>query len=94
MTNDDRSVREVSMTRTDPDVDLAKLHAKHVRDFAYHLMTYVFVCTLLIVVDVLGGMGDRAILGLDWAYWIVLFWGFGVVGHAISVFLGDRRTVR
>jgi hypothetical protein len=23
---------------------------------------------------------------------VILFWGFGVLGHAISVFLGDRKV--
>jgi hypothetical protein len=55
-------------------------------------MTYVFVSALLIIVDRRGGTGDRAVLGLDWAYWVILFWGLGVVGHAISAFVGDRRA--
>jgi 2TM domain len=65
-------------------------HVKAVRDFYYHLMTYVFVMALLVIVDLRGGTGENAILGLDWAFWVMLFWGFGLAGHAISVFLGDH----
>ena len=80
------------MARDDPALEQAKKHVKHVRDFSYHLMTYVFVSALLIIIDLRGGTGDRAVLGLDWAYWVILFWGLGVAGHAISVFFGDRRA--
>ncbi len=76
----------------DPALERAKKHVKHVRDFSYHLMTYVFVSALLVIIDRRGGTGDQAVLGLDWAYWVILFWGLGVAGHAISVFLGDRRA--
>ncbi|HET8758486.1 MAG TPA: 2TM domain-containing protein [Solirubrobacteraceae bacterium] len=65
---------------------------KQVRDFAYHLATYVFVNALFVILDVRGGVGDHAVLGLDWAYWLILFWGFGVVAHAVAVFLGDDRA--
>ena len=31
-------------------------------------------------------------LGLDFAYWIVLTWGFGILGHAIYAFFGEHRV--
>lgn len=79
---------------TDPALERAREHVKNVRDFFYHLMVYVFVSALLVILDlrVDGGGGD--VLGLDWAYWVILFWGLGVVGHAIWVFLGNRRVYR
>jgi hypothetical protein len=66
---------------------------KAVRDFAYHVMVFVFVNALLVIVDVRGG-GEGDVLGLDWAYWVILAWGLGVAGHAISVFLGEQRARR
>ena len=80
------------MTQEDPALERAKKHVKQVRDFYYHLMTYVFVCLLLIIVDRGGGTGEGAFAGLDWAYWVILFWGLGVLGHAISVFFGERKV--
>lgn len=82
------------MAHADPGLERASRHVKHVRDFFYHLMTFAFVGALLVIVDVRGGAGDQAVVGLDWAYWVILFWGLGVVGHAISVFLGDRGARR
>ncbi len=82
------------MTQGDPALETAKKHAKRVRDFAYHLMTFLFVSALLVIIDRRGAAGEDAILGLDWAYSVILFWGLGVVGHAISVFLGNSRIER
>jgi len=66
-------------------------HVKDVRDFMYHLMVYVFVNTLMIILDRAVGPND-GFLGLDWAFWLILFWGIGLAGHAISVFFGDYRV--
>ena len=73
------------MTQADSALEQAQQHVKHVRDFFYHLMVYVLVNALLIVIDLRQG-------GLDWAYWVIIGWGFGVLGHAISVFFGDYRA--
>ncbi len=78
--------------QTDSALERAEQHVKAVRDFLYHLMTFAFVSVLLIIVDVRAGAGAQPVLGLDWAYWVVLFWGLGVVGHAISVFYGRRKV--
>lgn len=80
------------MTEEDPALARAKRHVKSVRDFLYHLMTYVFVNALLVILDRRGGTGEHAVLGLDWAYWVILFWGLGVMGHVVSVFFGERRV--
>lgn len=76
----------------DPRLEAAKRHVKHVRDLAYHLITFLFVNGLLVLVDLRGGTGEGAVVGLDWAYWPILFWGFGLLGHAVFVFLGDHRV--
>ena len=82
------------MTAQNPAPERARVHVKHVRDFFYHLMTFVFANALLIVVDRRGGVSDGSILGLDWAYWVVPFWGFGVLGHAVYAFFDDYRAER
>jgi ABC-type polysaccharide/polyol phosphate export permease len=79
------------MTDTDPELERARTHVKQVRDFLYHLMTFVFVCGLLVIIDRGGGAND-GVFGLDWAFWVILTWGLGLVGHAISVFFGDYRA--
>ena len=77
----------------DPTIELARNHVRAVRDFSYHLMTYVLINAFLVVIDRRGGSGD-GVFGLDWAYWVIIFWGFGIAGHAISVFFGEYRVAR
>lgn len=72
----------------------ARQHVRNVRDFAYHLMVFVFVTGLLVILDVRGGTQANAVLGLDWAYWVILFWGLGLVGHAVYAFFDDHRVDR
>jgi cellobiose-specific phosphotransferase system component IIC len=79
------------MATIDPALERAKRHVKAVRDFYYHLMVFVLVNALLIIIDVGGGAND-GFLGLDFAYWIVFVWGFGILGHAIYTFFGERRV--
>lgn len=70
----------------------ARRNLKVIRDFMYHLMVFLFVNGLLVILDVRAGAGDMAVLGMDWAYWVILFWGIGLVGHAIYTFFGDHRV--
>jgi hypothetical protein len=73
----------------DAAFDRAKSHVTHVRNFFYHLMVFVFVNGLLVILDVRGGLGSQPVLGLDW---VILFWGVGLVGHAIWTFFDDYRV--
>jgi hypothetical protein len=77
--------------RTDPALEGARKHLKAIRDFMYHLMVFLFVNGLLVILDVRAGAGDQAVLGLDWAYWVVLFWGIGLLAHGIFAFFGEHR---
>jgi hypothetical protein len=60
-----------------------------VRDFLYHLVVFVFVGGLLVILDVRAGSGDDAILGMDWAFWVLLFWGLALAAHAVYAAFGD-----
>ena len=79
------------MAPEDSTLEWVKKHVKDVRDFYYHLMTYVLANAMLVVID-LRVEGAGGFLGLDWAYWVIIGWGFGIVGHAISVFFGEYRV--
>ena len=81
------------MTQVDPAMERAKKYVKDVQDVWYHLMVFVLVNALLIYVDLRAGAND-SFLGLDWAFWVIFGWGFGLAGHAISVYFGDYRVQR
>ena len=74
------------------DLAGARWRSVAVRSFRYHLMTYVLVSAMLVVIDL--GRGDGRVFGLNWALWIILFWGIGVVGQLSFVFLGEERMRR
>lgn len=79
------------MTHEDPALERAKRRVKDLSDFYYHLMTYVLVNALLVFID-LRVDGGQEVLGLDWAYWVIFGWGFGIVGHAIYTFFGEHKA--
>jgi hypothetical protein len=79
------------VTSTDPGLEEARRHVKHVRDFNYHLMVFLFVGLILVIVDRAGGPND-AFAGLDWAHWVLIAWGMGVAGHAVYAFFGNHRA--
>jgi hypothetical protein len=83
-----------NMLEEDTVRDTAREHVKNVRDFYYHLMVFVVVNALLVIVDIKGGKAGSTIFNLDWAYWIILFWGLGVIGHAIYAFFDGYRVER
>ncbi len=47
-------------------------------------MVFVLVNAMLVIIDV-GSGANAGFLGMDYAYWVILFWGFGIAGHAVSV---------
>ncbi len=76
------------MTEQDPAMERARERARELKDFYKHLVTYVLVCSLLVVIDV-ADADSRAdtFIGLKWAYWPIFGWGIAVFFHAISVFV-------
>lgn len=82
------------MAEVDGALKRAEQHVKVVRDFLYHLMVFVFVNGLLVILDLRVEAGDGAVFGLDWAYWVILFWGLGLIAHAIYAFMGEHRVQR
>jgi hypothetical protein len=82
---------EVAVTGDDPAMERARKRAKDLREFYGHLLTYVLVCSLLVVIDVVDGSSGDTFIGLNWAFWPIIGWGIAVVIHAASVFftLGD-----
>ncbi len=78
------------MTESDPAMERARSRAKELREFYSHLTTYLVICTLLVIIDLVNdepGNPDT-FLGLDWAFWPVIGWGVFVAIHAIKTFFG------
>jgi hypothetical protein len=54
---------------------------KQLRSFYTHLISFFAANTVLFIVDVVTGDGW-------WFYWVSIGWGFGLLIHALSVFVG------
>lgn len=64
---------------------LAKEQARKLRGFYSHLATYVVLNIVLAIVNLVVSPGDL------WFYWITIFWGIGLVFHALDVFTIQGR---
>ena len=80
------------MTLQDPALERARKRAKELREFYGHLITYVLVCTFLVIIDVASSdPGNPDFLGLDWAYWPIFGWGLFVLIHGGQTIFGVSR---
>ena len=61
----------------------AKKRVKRLKGFYIHATVYVLVNLFLIANNVQRGMSFSDINN----YWTAIFWGVGLLGHALSVFL-------
>ncbi|MDN7024870.1 2TM domain-containing protein [Methanoculleus sp. FWC-SCC1] len=62
----------------------ARKHVEDVRGFYTHLGIYITINLLLVAINLLTSPGAL------WFYWVTLFWGVGLVFHALDVFVGNR----
>ena len=58
----------------------AKKRVGELREFHEHLIAYVIVNLMLVTINLVTSP-DKL-----WFYWVTIFWGFGVIWHAISVY--------
>ena len=58
----------------------AKKRVGELRGFYEHLIAYLVVNIMLVIIN-LATSPDAL-----WFYWVTVFWGIGVIWHAISVF--------
>lgn len=60
----------------DEQVQREKIRRRRIRDFFYHLFSYLFVLALLYVSSGSGGA----------LVWVALGWGFGVAMHGVHAY--------
>jgi hypothetical protein len=58
----------------------AKKRVDELRGFYEHLITYVVVNIMLVIINLVTSSDTL------WFYWVTIFWGIGVICHAISVY--------
>ena len=62
---------------------LAKERVEEIKGFYTHVMTFVGVNAMLIVLNLL--TSDEL-----WFYWVSVFWGLGLLCHAVQVFFSHK----
>ncbi len=62
----------------------AKKRVRELKDFYGHLIAYAGVNVMLFIINWVTSPGTW------WFYWVTIFWGIGVMWHAISVFASGR----
>jgi len=58
----------------------AKKRVEDLKGFYSHLGIYILINLLLFIANAITSFG------IWWFYWVTLFWGIGIVFHAVSVF--------
>ncbi len=58
----------------------AKKRVGELRGFYEHLIAYVVVNIMLVIINLVSSPDTL------WFYWVTIFWGIGVIWHAISVY--------
>ncbi|QSZ67414.1 2TM domain-containing protein [Methanofollis aquaemaris] len=62
----------------------AQKRVRELRGFYEHLGIYLVVNLLLFAINAVTSPGAW------WFYWVTLFWGVGLLFHAVGTFLGGR----
>lgn len=62
----------------------AKSRVEEIRGFYMHLAAYIAVNLLLIGINMVTSPGTL------WFFWVTIFWGVGLIFHALGVFVGGR----
>ena len=58
----------------------AKKRVGELRGFYEHVIAYLVVNIMLVIINLVTSPDTL------WFYWVTIFWGIGLIGHAISVY--------
>jgi hypothetical protein len=72
------------MTSTQEDRALAR--AKYLTGLMWHIGVFVVINAFLWTLDLVAGQS-----GIQWAFWITLFWGFGLAFHVVAYLIDGRQ---
>ena len=70
----------------DEKLKRAKNKVQELKGFYTHLLTYLVVNIVMIIINLVTNPNHL------WFYWVTVFWGIGIIFHAVSVF-GKRRIL-
>lgn len=68
-------------------VDQARQRAKYLTGLMWHAGAFLVINVFFWILDYTVGAQ-----GLQWAYWITLFWGFALAFHALAYLIAGRQV--
>lgn len=69
--------------------ELAARRAKYLTGLLWHLGAFVIINAFFWLLDASTGPD-----GVQWAYWITLFWGFALLFHVLAWMIDGRQLER
>ena len=66
---------------------LAQRRAKYLTGLLWHVGVFVIINAFFWVLDLTVGQE-----GLNWAFWITLFWGLALAFHALAYYVDGRQV--
>ena len=64
--------------------DRARRRAKSYTGLLWHIGVFVVINVFLWTLDATTGVE-----GIQWAYWVTIFWGLGLAFHVVAYLVGD-----
>ena len=68
---------------------LAERRAKYLTGTLWHVGAFIIINAFFWILDLLTGPD-----GIQWAFWITLFWGFALLFHVLAWFIDGRQIER
>ncbi|MBG7606043.1 MAG: 2TM domain-containing protein [Actinobacteria bacterium] len=70
--------------RTSTPESRAQKRAKSYTDMLWHIGVFIVINAFLWILDLVTGAE-----GIQWAYWITIFWGLALAFHVVAYLVGD-----
>ncbi len=67
----------------------AERRAKYLTGMLWHVGAFVIINAFFWILDLVVGQD-----GIQWAFWITLFWGFALLFHVLAWFIDGRQIER
>lgn len=71
------------------DEELAQRRAKYLTGLLWHVGTFVIINAFFWLLDIVIGAS-----GVQWAFWITLFWGLALLFHVLAWLIDGRQVER
>ena len=75
--------------QSDTVEELARQRAKYLTGLLWHVGVFAIINAFFWVLDLFVGEA-----GVQWAFWITLFWGLALLFHALAWFIDGRQVER